>query len=408
MRNYINCNPIITDCDFIGNVAFEDGGGLNNRKNSNAIVTGCMFIGNTAGGSGGGMDNYVGKATSTGEPVIINCLFINNDADVGGGMRNADPNPIVINCTFSNNTGSGMANIKGSVPIISNCIFWANTGGSFNGSSNPAVTFSDVEGGFPGTGNINADPLFVDASNPDPNLRDYHLLPGSPCIDAGDNNLVPADTTDLDNDGNTTEPIPWDIDGDTRFDDGDNNGIAVVDMGSDEVMIWDGASGIGPGGPVTLNPGGGVNDPSIEALVAFFIYWASNANITVVETACDPHSPTDGFVALGTTLRIETNLTDGEFLMTVAIPFDVNDLDGADPCTVDLMYYDTSNGVWTLAVQNNTGGTSMRWVEITSSDPEHLPLPTLAPLNSRPLGDYGVCWNMDTQAGFVWANTWTI
>ncbi|MHC4659374.1 MAG: choice-of-anchor Q domain-containing protein, partial [Planctomycetota bacterium] len=63
---------------------------------------------------------------------------------------------------------------------------------------------------------------------------DYHLLPGSPCIDAGDNNSVPADTTDLDGDGNTTEPIPWDLDGNPRVVDGDNDGNSVVDMGAYE------------------------------------------------------------------------------------------------------------------------------------------------------------------------------
>jgi hypothetical protein len=41
---------------------------------------------------------------------------------------------------------------------------------------------------------ITSDPLFVDAEN-----GDYHLQSGSPCIDVGDNSLVPAGTsTDLD------------------------------------------------------------------------------------------------------------------------------------------------------------------------------------------------------------------
>ena len=54
---------------------------------------------------------------------------------------------------------------------------------------------------------------------------DYHLQQYSPCIDAGDNAALPPDTTDLDNDGNTTEPIPVDQDGEPRIIDG------VVDMG---------------------------------------------------------------------------------------------------------------------------------------------------------------------------------
>ncbi len=56
------------------------------------------------------------------------------------------------------------------------------------------MSFSNIEGSFPGTGNIDADPLFVDPDN-----GDFRLLPGSPCIDAGDNTAVPGEiTTDLD------------------------------------------------------------------------------------------------------------------------------------------------------------------------------------------------------------------
>jgi hypothetical protein len=60
---------------------------------------------------------------------------------------------------------------------------------------------------------------------------DYHPRPDSPCIDAGDNSAVPADIADLDNDGNTVEPTPWDKDGRDRFADGDCNGTGIVDMG---------------------------------------------------------------------------------------------------------------------------------------------------------------------------------
>lgn len=201
MRNYLNSHAIITNCDFIANSAFEEGGGLNNRKNSNAIVTGCMFIGNTAG-AGGGMENHVGKAVVTGVPIVTNCLFIGNISNSGGGMRNNDANPIVTNCTFVGNTGSGMNNRKNN-PTVTNCIFWANTGGSFDGSGNPTVTFSDVEGGFPGTGNFDANPSFIQLGYWDANgvwvEGDYHLLPSSPCIDAGDPAFVyQPDETDFD------------------------------------------------------------------------------------------------------------------------------------------------------------------------------------------------------------------
>jgi hypothetical protein len=76
------------------------------------------------------------------------------------------------------------------------------------------ITHSDIQGGFGGEGNIDADPLFVDSDN-----GDYHLTADSPCIDAGtdehlvdEENIVPED----------------DIDGDAR-----PHGEGV-DIGSDE------------------------------------------------------------------------------------------------------------------------------------------------------------------------------
>jgi len=73
--------------------------------------------------------------------------------------------------------------------------------------------------------------LFVDFAN-----GDYHLQLGSLCIDAGDNEALPPDTTDLDGDGNTAEPIPWDFDTNPRISDGDQDGNSVVDMGAYEFM----------------------------------------------------------------------------------------------------------------------------------------------------------------------------
>jgi hypothetical protein len=80
-------------------------------------------------------------------------------------------------------------------------------------------------------GNINSRPLFVDFAN-----GDYHLQLASLCIDAGDNEALPSDTTDLDGDGNTAELIPWDLDTNPRISDGDKDGNSVVDMGAYEFI----------------------------------------------------------------------------------------------------------------------------------------------------------------------------
>jgi hypothetical protein len=70
------------------------------------------------------------------------------------------------------------------------------------------VNYSDVDGGpFLGGNYFYADPEFVD-----PMYSNYDLTGCSPCKDAGSNALLPPDVADLDWDGNTTEPIPLDID----------------------------------------------------------------------------------------------------------------------------------------------------------------------------------------------------
>jgi hypothetical protein len=93
-----------------------------------------------------------------------------------------------------------------------------------------AISYSDVQGGYPGVGNLDTDPL-CDA--------DGRPQSGSPCIDAGVNNAVPADLLDLDDDGDTIERVPVDVDGHHRFMDDDATvdtgcGPIVVDMGAYE------------------------------------------------------------------------------------------------------------------------------------------------------------------------------
>jgi len=193
MRNYLNSHATVTNSIFSNNVAWEEGGGMDNRKNSNAVVTGCVFEGNTAGSGGGGMHNYVGRAVATGNPIIINCLFFDNSAPSGAGIRNNDPDPTIINTTITYNNGPGISSRNGSAPIIKNSIVWGNSGGSFSGASAGLsdVSYSDIEGGFTGTGNLDENPDFLNSTG-----NDYHIAAYSPLIDAGDNTFVLL-TTDL-------------------------------------------------------------------------------------------------------------------------------------------------------------------------------------------------------------------
>jgi nitrous oxidase accessory protein NosD len=61
---------------------------------------------------------------------------------------------------------------------VANTIVWGGEDPLRYVGSN--VSFSDIEGGYEGEGNINADPLFVN-----PSAGDFRLGPRSPCIDAG-------------------------------------------------------------------------------------------------------------------------------------------------------------------------------------------------------------------------------
>ncbi|MHC4128376.1 MAG: right-handed parallel beta-helix repeat-containing protein [Planctomycetota bacterium] len=234
-------SPTVTDCTFSGNAA-GGGGGMYIEKVSSPYVTGCVFAGNTAVGDGGGVASQRASA-----PQFMNCVFAGNSAaGVGGALFSArGSNPVVTNCTFSGNdageTGGSLACFFESSPIITNCVLWGNTSGTgavvhADGESAPWISYSCVEGGWTGTGNVEADPRFVDALGSDglagTGDEDLRLGADSPCIDAGDNTAVPPDVvTDLG--GN-----PRFVDAVNHPDVGNPDGVnPIVDMGAFEGAV---------------------------------------------------------------------------------------------------------------------------------------------------------------------------
>jgi len=239
-----NSSPTITNCSFTGNIAVNGGGGIYNEFDSSPTIDSCILSDNSAD-FGGGVDNNessptitnctftANSATKSGggmynddntSPAITNCTLSENSAQWGGGIFNDNCSPTINNCTVSGNTavknGGGIRNFESSSPTITNCILWANTAPHgpeiYNDeTSNPIVTYCDIQGGFEGQGNVNSDPLFFDPSN-----SDFHLTKGSPCIDTGSNSAPGIASTDFD-----AEP---------RIVDGDSDGSATVDMGVDE------------------------------------------------------------------------------------------------------------------------------------------------------------------------------
>jgi hypothetical protein len=176
-------SPTVLNNIIIDNTATHQGGGIS-LEYSTAAVKYNVFANNTAEGYGGGV------RASHGDPIIeYNLIIDNHSTNWGGGMYVNNNTPLIKNNTISGNSavsmGGGLRTGNAS-PAVTNCIIYGNSapgGPEISAWGNPSVTYSDVLGGFNGLGNIDADPLFA-GGNP----FDYHLHPGSPCIDAGDPN----------------------------------------------------------------------------------------------------------------------------------------------------------------------------------------------------------------------------
>jgi RNA polymerase sigma factor (sigma-70 family) len=197
-----NCDGRISNCLISENMAGHKGGGL---FCCNGTITNCIISHNSTGhrlGSGGG-GLYGCQGT------IINCTIVGNLAVYEG-------NEICSCGNKGNNQGGGIYNIVRS-PIINNCIIWGNEPDQINNSSNckpPNITYSNIQGGHYGKGNIDQPPLFTFPEKPL-----YHLKKDSPCVDAGDPNYV-LESTELD------------IDMMTRV------FGSRIDIGSDEYSKW--------------------------------------------------------------------------------------------------------------------------------------------------------------------------
>jgi hypothetical protein len=243
-----DANPFLVQCTFFDNFGVE-GGGLAIEESqlgeAEPQLINCRFFGNSA-------DEGGGVFVLGGEPGFINCLFRGNTANsfgTGGGVLNAaDPGPGIAgklefaNCTFHGNkayAGGGLMNESGCEATLTNCIFWDDSGGEIVDvdEDKVSVDFTCVEGGYPGLGNISADPLFLDPDGP--NNRpfdeddDLRLNFASPCNDVGKNAGVPADSADLDGDGDSEEQTPLDLTIVPRF---------TVDTGADVLSFCDPAT----------------------------------------------------------------------------------------------------------------------------------------------------------------------
>jgi hypothetical protein len=128
---------------------------------------------------------------------ITNSLIVSND---GLGIS-SDEVPVegtMMNVTIAGN-GNGGIYLTGGGVRVTNSILWGSGGLDYYCSGDCTVAYSDIQGGWTGTGNIDADPLFVDAAG-----GDYHLKTASPCRNKG--TPIGAPTHDIE--GTPRDAVP--------------------------------------------------------------------------------------------------------------------------------------------------------------------------------------------------------
>ncbi|MAE71301.1 MAG: hypothetical protein CME06_12645 [Gemmatimonadetes bacterium] len=235
-----DCDLALIDCEFTSNFGGHGGGGMrvdggnlriarsvfrsNRAEKGGALrlwcdsiyVESCLFESNQATETSGG-----GAWLSSGAD-FVNCIFAGNSGvrDGGAMYKSFDGDLHLINTTVVGNetdTWQGAGGIyasHGDKLVVLNSIVWGNRAWGGGGSQQiqtyfdePLVAFSNVQGGWPGSGNIDAEPGMRN-----PWRGDFRLSASSPCIDAGTSSSAP----------------PSDYEGDPRPQGGG------VDIGADE------------------------------------------------------------------------------------------------------------------------------------------------------------------------------
>jgi predicted outer membrane repeat protein len=247
----------IENCTFTDNSASYGGGAIslvNFWRNDTwtTTIANCTLTDNLAVYGGGAI--FEGSGSGNGNVTISNCVISGNRAWEGGGIcRWGDRNMSVRDCAITGNVannGGGIygygISVEGCTVIgnhhrglsecgpVRNCIIRNNKRGQISKCRD--ISYNSIQDWTSGgDGNIEADPCFVEAGYWDVNSTpddanddfwadgDYHLMEGSPCIDAGDPNYIAG-------------PNDVDLDGDARVVDGDRDGNSRTDMGAYEFI----------------------------------------------------------------------------------------------------------------------------------------------------------------------------
>ncbi|HPF41510.1 MAG TPA: right-handed parallel beta-helix repeat-containing protein [Phycisphaerae bacterium] len=221
--------PVFVNCRIVDNLAYHPSGYSNGAgaytESGLLRLVNCVIADNEA-------DGGAGVFIAAGGFSAVNCLFTGNNAtgdniyETGGAIGGSGTSTELVNCTFTANTATYSMGGGVALPLsylfgthsVTNCIFWGNTANGVSADADAqffdgggaVVTYSCIQddddsdasipfntGGV--TSNIDDDPEFVNAGSGDYRLDDS--VP-SPCIDTGDNSVIPTDGT-VDLDGNS-------------------------------------------------------------------------------------------------------------------------------------------------------------------------------------------------------------
>jgi len=173
------------------------GGGLSITPTANCTgtVSRNLVFANSAEWGGGIYLELLGSIT------ISQCVLVKNHANLSGGGIYTKGDHTILNCTLFENSavsaGGGIIAAFQAEPSIVNSILWNDTPAEVHVGSYCTIdiSYSNIEGGWTGTGNIDEDPLFADAAE-----YDLHLRFDSPCRDSGDNSAPSLPSEDFEND----------------------------------------------------------------------------------------------------------------------------------------------------------------------------------------------------------------
>jgi len=234
----IHGNNTISKNKIFDNMA-NRGAGLYCRDGQN-VITNNEILGNLSA-FGGGI--YIIEGNQT----LINNTITGNSALDGGGLylRNGDNFNITNNTIAGNsaaNNGGGIYLSIGNNNFSFNNIIWGNSSGIFTNGFNLTATHSIIQDGlYPGAGNLNVDPLFINLLSPGQNTGgDYRLQTCSPAIEAGNNSDYQSAT-------GINPALDTDLDTNNRLDD------VLIDMGAYEFQ--NNTSWIGTSNSDFSNPG---------------------------------------------------------------------------------------------------------------------------------------------------------